>query len=782
MRPSSATKRDAAAAAALAVVLAAALYPRALLRGEAFFERDLHLDWYPRIAAITASLRAGAWPLWDPGVAFGQPLLADPGAQVAYPLTWLVLLATPAAAYTVYVVAHLALTAAGAFLAGRAVGGTRPGAAVAAALWVLCGPLQSAVNLWHHFAGVCWMPWVLLAAQRLARRPGARAVIALGAAGGLQALAGSADVCALSWSLVLPWIVLRAPPGRRTAAAAAGACGLVLAAGISAVVWWPAAELVARSQRSALPAGVRTAWSVPLAGLLRLVVPLDPARVAFSTEVWEALYDRASTPLLYSLYLGVPAVALAVASLADRRRRRPAALLVAGAAVAVAFALGPHGPVYPAVAALLPPVRIFRYPSKALFLGAFAACLAAGLGVSALARGRTRRSGVLGGAILVALLAAIAASRRFDPVLGWTGALAAAPALPLLLRSIGRVRAPVAAAGAGALAAAGLLVAHADLNATAPADLLFTPPALVSRVDRREGRRLYVYDYSLPGAASRLLGRSDPFPALSGVAVDPRLLRLMALREYLPPPGAALFGLEGSYDVDIRGLYPAPLRELVLFLRAVEGTPAHLKMLRMGAVGTVASLHTAGLEGLILRETLPSLFPEPIRVWSVPDSLPRAWVVGCSRVADGARAFAAIVDPGFDPSREVILAAGPSRPEGCGSPGESRRLWAPPDRVRVRVRLSRPGFLVVADAWDPGWRAGVDGASVPVLRANVAFRAIALPAGEHDVEMVYRPRSAAAGLLVSVGTIVLAAAGALLLRDPSRRPRSARPPPPSSAG
>src|SRR5262245_30425826 len=78
--------------AALATLgLAAVLYPGALLRGEAFFERDLHVDWYPRLAALWRCLHAGAWPFWDPGLGFGQPLLADSSLQALYPPTWLAL-------------------------------------------------------------------------------------------------------------------------------------------------------------------------------------------------------------------------------------------------------------------------------------------------------------------------------------------------------------------------------------------------------------------------------------------------------------------------------------------------------------------------------------------------------------------------------------------------------------------------------------------------------------------------------------------------------------------
>src|SRR5262245_83455 len=112
--------RDPLLVALATLGVATVLYPGALLRGEAFFERDLHLDWYSRLAAIGRALREGAWPLWEPGLGFGQPLLADPSAQVLYPVTWLALLLPWSAAYTAFVLVHLFVAGLGAArLAGR---------------------------------------------------------------------------------------------------------------------------------------------------------------------------------------------------------------------------------------------------------------------------------------------------------------------------------------------------------------------------------------------------------------------------------------------------------------------------------------------------------------------------------------------------------------------------------------------------------------------------------------------------------------------------------------
>ncbi|MCE7960687.1 MAG: hypothetical protein DYH06_22535, partial [Acidobacteria bacterium ACB2] len=60
-----------------------------------------------------------------------------------------------------------------------------------------------------------------------------------------------------------------------------------------------------------------------------------------------------------------------------------------------------------------------------------------------------------------------------------------------------------------------------------------------------------------------------------------------------------------------------------------------------------------------------------------------------------------------------------------------------PDRLAADVEGA--AFLLVADAFGPGWRALVDGREAPLLPANLAFRAVPVPGGRHRVEIVYRP-------------------------------------------
>jgi uncharacterized membrane protein YfhO len=82
-----------------------------------------------------------------------------------------------------------------------------------------------------------------------------------------------------------------------------------------------------------------------------------------------------------------------------------------------------------------------------------------------------------------------------------------------------------------------------------------------------------------------------------------------------------------------------------------------------------------------------------------------------------------------------------------------------PNGVTIRAALDRPGYLVLADTWYPGWQAAADGVPIEILRANHAFRAVWLEAGEHTVQMVYRPTVVPVGGAISLTALTLLVAG-----------------------
>ena len=53
--------------------------------------------------------------------------------------------------------------------------------------------------------------------------------------------------------------------------------------------------------------------------------------------------------------------------------------------------------------------------------------------------------------------------------------------------------------------------------------------------------------------------------------------------------------------------------------------------------------------------------------------------------------------------------------------------------------VSRAGHFVVADTWFPGWQAEINGRSVPIDHANVAFKAVEVPAGRVSLVFLFHP-------------------------------------------
>ena len=90
------------------------------------------------------------------------------------------------------------------------------------------------------------------------------------------------------------------------------------------------------------------------------------------------------------------------------------------------------------------------------------------------------------------------------------------------------------------------------------------------------------------------------------------------------------------------------------------------------------------------------------------------------------------------------------------------------------------GLLVLSDTYDRGWKATIDGQATPVYAANHAFRAVAVPAGAHQVDFRYEPlsfRIAVALSLVTLGAVVgvYLALWIRRARGPRARDRSVKP-------
>ena len=76
-----------------------------------------------------------------------------------------------------------------------------------------------------------------------------------------------------------------------------------------------------------------------------------------------------------------------------------------------------------------------------------------------------------------------------------------------------------------------------------------------------------------------------------------------------------------------------------------------------------------------------------------------------------------------------------------------------PTRITVETQMDTPGLLVLADRWDKGWKAYVNGNRTPILLTNYAIRGVPLPSGTSRVEFRYESSMVALGNGLAIGAI-----------------------------
>lgn len=466
----------------------------------------------------------------------------------------------------------------------------------------------------------------------------------------------------------------------------------------------------------------------------------------------------------------VPLACAAVALLSPARRRAVAVFFAGAGALAFGFALADE-PLL-SVARFVPGIGAADL-RRLLFTSAMALAVLAGLGADGLLRGARRwpALAVLGAAVVGAVVGLwwcgggdedafvrgmaglgapdgvsvelaerelrrlmadgeAAVNRRALLVTGLRSLLAGAIGLLAVLLLRGRAR-PWATLALLAVTILELLHAGLGPVQTVPAERVATPPAVVAPM----------------------------FGAGSDDGVRPRLARLAAPREsriasWYPGNLPGYHGLE-----DATGYNPLPAARFEEFFEAIEPdrdgkADVAFKGAGVGAFHDAASLahplcDLFGIRFVLTREPVPPgaglrdrtpTRTGPFRLFERTTTLPRAtFVREIDVLPDRAARLAALSRPDRDVRTRVVLedarAVKPSPNEV--PPANVEILEHRDERVVVRVETQGDGYLRLADPYDAGWRASVDGAPAEVLPADHYLRAVYLPRGEHEVVFTF---------------------------------------------
>ncbi len=683
---------------------------------------------HPRQVFLDRSLKvSGQIPLWDPMTFGGHPFFAGTGSRLAYPpLLLLTLMSSPSWTHDLYVALHLFGAGMATFALMRQFRVGTYGALLAGVAWAFSSYTLSWITLEMFAAPAALLPLALLCVRRWYDCGSIPALLAGALTLGLLFLGTSVEYalfcflavgayvsCLALTRLVRRWAELT--PARRLAVVAAPTLFLLGAAGVAAVGILPFLDLSAASERSPTARFTRALSVVPLRNFRYLLWPPPVVPDFFS-----------ATFLVISAQVFVGSVTAALAGL-GLFLRRPGSSLARGLVVGLfLFTLGT--PVTWMALRVVPPLEALNGFGRALFLFDLGLAVLAGLGLDAVVGALRRRSGRqpsedrrrVWGAVPAALAAAcllvtaaqlIPYGRRVNPAFQPRADAQLYPSTPAIE------------------AAQSLAGERPGRSAVAPVKRPGQLAVLVGAVGMAvDVPTVSGYDPVVPATVSRL------WRVVNGEAVDSALST--------PYPGTLLLSFESS-----------SLRTDLLArmgVAAVMGPPD----LNADPGWDVDSLSSRGL-----RQTYAG--PDGT-VLEVLDRRPRAAVaLDAVWASSPSEALRRLTDPSFDAGRQVILEGRPLEPAGGGATNDGAGLqnveWSidSPNNLQLRVTSDRPGWLVLRDGWDPGWRAKVNGRGAEVLRADYNFRAVAVPAGTSTVDFAYRPTSVLVGAGISISSSAL---------------------------
>jgi hypothetical protein len=145
----------------------------------------------------------------------------------------------------------------------------------------------------------------------------------------------------------------------------------------------------------------------------------------------------------------------------------------------------------------------------------------------------------------------------------------------------------------------------------------------------------------------------------------------------------------------------------------------------------------------------------------------RALTVFNYDVTNAASILANVRSGSFNPRQTLLLEQEPqnavppiavSAKSTALAESNARVISEKPDEVTVDASMSQPGFLLLLDTYFPGWKATVNGAKTPILRADYNFRAVQLPAGKSVIQFDYQPASFRLGIGLFLAGLVIVAA------------------------
>jgi hypothetical protein len=735
---------------------------------------------------VADSIRSGRLPHWNPYLFSGYPALAHPQYLVFYPPQMLLRFLPTYRAISWAIIFHFWIAGLGMYALGRRLK-LHPWIALACGLaFALNGALilrAFAGHVWLVYA-LAWVPlaWLLVTIaiedRHLVATIGAGAVVALIILTGHPTFPAYILAFLVLYGGFLSLQAGREEGSRRRFWGALARLAAIFALGLafSAVQVVPTALLASRAGLSSgYDLEQANAFALSLNSLFIFLVPNILADSGTSLN-WE-----------WVTYVGMLPV-LAVPFAFMHKGVKPLTRFLAFVVIlAVWIAFGKAAGLYTILYRLVPPFRILRIPPRALVMAAPALIVLGGLGWQSLIEGlptekqirgiiHVYRSlllfglGTLAGLmfvwqaglpwllsaqwsaglviLLICLIVAGMAVPRLSWLAGWPVGITSFVAGFLLGGEV--YRQVISGVTQPGLTVHGLFVACF----LASVSIVLTYILRLSKVAGAAALLIVLFTFlDMYVYGTRFVNVLDPLQALvadAGAVPHTYHGRLYGEDDYLQRFDTANqfmlseTGILGGYD----SLY---LNDYATYLRTSGLDDRALDFLNVTHFISFDESVESSIESFLQRPKFT--------ITRNAEAQPRAFWVGDVAVADSVEEAGRVInDPGFSYRETVVLSEAVEAEAGSASEEPVVIVTgfdAPRGQIVVEATTSHPGVLVMSEPYYVERHAWLDGQEVPLLKANIAFSAVALPAGHHVVELRYVPAAFYVGLGITSVTLVV---------------------------
>jgi len=702
----------------LIVMIVVAFYPasagKALIYSGDFTGSDgLDLN-LPLKANLGRALSAGHLPLWTPHLFCGYPLLGEGQTGIFYPLNAIFSILGPLWCFNGLVMLHFFIAGLGMYCYSRQRELTFGSSSFVGAVFAFSSFHILHARQLNLLEAVSWAPWLFLLGERHIHTRKTSFLLLWSLILSLQWLCGHP---AITYLLLLGIVSIYGLAWIRDIREKNSRClfffpfcflsGSLLSAGIAALQLFPTLELIPLSIRSDLTLQGATMFPFKPSDLIYLFSPFFQGNPGRATYTPESIHT-AGVFWENCIYIGIVPIILALMSLpllrSDRRVRYYLLLVI----ISIIIAFGTLTPLYSILWQVIPGFHLFRFPSRFLFFTVFALAMLSGI--------------------------------------TWSH-------LSVMLKG-SRIR-WMATALLIAVSFLNLCWFNRNFNGNVPVSWL-DKPGTMQYITQSSVLPPRIYTYAAFYSWQNAWRNDRGWLEESG-----EHRHLDDYRGLLAPDYSLLFGISqvGEKTHIEGGMAP---KERAILEKTLENNACSRQIGSVVMLGgaLVKTLQMEGVEYLLshfilahrmIERVSPDSGSSGVNVYRLRDSMPRAYCVFSTHVVSGSdEALNYLLSDSFKADEEVILEEDPPVAlSGRKGSSETVFLHYGDNEVRLRVTADEPAILFISDTWFPGWKVSVDGRERKIMRANHAFRAVAVDKGNHEVTFQYFPGSFRIGLVIS---------------------------------